>query len=277
VSRPHTLILRTPEGVTLALPLASPVTRCLAWAVDLACVSLGSSVVGAILGLLGLVSPDVARALTVAAYFALSLGYGMALEWRWRGQTVGKRLLRLRVVDESGLRLRFSQVAVRNLLRPVDMVPAYYGVGGLAAFLSPSAQRLGDLAAGTVVVRHGHALEPDLDQVAGDRYNSLRDYPHLVARLRHAVTPEVAAVALRAVLRRDHLTPDARVDLFAEIALHLRAPVAFPEEATVGLTDEQYVRNAVDVLFRGTGPTSQAEGRRGAQGKVRLPTLPGPD
>lgn len=275
MSRPHALTVRTPEGVTFAVPLASPITRCLAWAVDTACVSVASKVVGMVLAFVGVASPDLSTALTVLAYFALSLAYGIALEWRWRGQTVGKRLLRLRVVDESGLRLRFSQVAVRNLLRPVDMVPAYYGLGGLAALLGPKAQRLGDLAAGTVVVRHGPPLEPDLDQVIGDRYNSLRDYPHLAARLRRAVGPELAGVALRAVLRRDRLDPDARVQLFAEIARHLRAPVLFPEEATVGLTDEQYVRNAVEVLFRsGNGPARQP--KRGAGNAERLPPLPGP-
>jgi uncharacterized RDD family membrane protein YckC len=277
VPRLDALTIRTPEGIRFSLPLATPVTRCLAWAVDLACVSLASSAVGGVLGLLGLLSPDLARALTIAAYFALSLGYGMILEWRWRGQTIGKRLLRLRVVDESGLRLRFSQVAVRNLLRPVDMVPAYYGVGGLAALLGAKAQRLGDLAAGTVVVRHGPALEPDLDQMAEDRYNSFRDYPHLAARLRQMVTPELAAVALRAVLRRERLEPDARVALFGEIAPRMRALVAFPEEAIAGLTDEQYVRNAVDVCFRVRNSAPEPRRQSGAPGKEPLPPLPGAD
>jgi len=248
--RAHDLTIRTPEGVAFSLPLASPVSRCLALAVDLACISLASSVVGKVLGLVGAVTPDLARALMVVSYFILSVGYPIALEWRWRGQTVGKRLLRLQVLDESGLRLRFSQIAVRNLLRPVDMLPAAYGLGALASLWSNKAQRLGDLAAGTVVVRQAPTLEPDLDQVVGDRYNSLRDSPHLAARLRHAVSPQLAAVALRAVLRRDRLDPAARLALFAELAEQLRAPVAFPEEATVGLTDEQYVRDAVDLLFR---------------------------
>ncbi len=245
-----TLTLRTPEGVVFALPLASPVARCLAWAVDFGCVAVASGAVGGALGLLGLASPDLARALAILSYFALSLGYGIALEWKWRGQTVGKRLLHLRVVDQEGLRTRFSQIAVRNLLRPLDMLPAYYGVGGAACLLSPRAQRLGDLAAGTVVVRQPPVAEPDLDQVGGERYNSFRDHPHLAARLRQRADPGLAALALRALLRRDRLEPAARVALFAELAGRLRELAAFPEEATLGLTDEQHVRNAVDVFFR---------------------------
>jgi len=250
VSRAATLTIRTPEGVAFALPLASPVARCLAWAVDFGCISVASGAVGGALGLLGLASADLARALTIVAYFALSLGYGIALEWKWRGQTVGKRLLHLRVVDQAGLRTRFSQIAVRNLLRPLDMLPAYYLVGGAACLLSSRAQRLGDLAAGTVVVRQPPVAEPDLDQLVGERYNSFRDHPHVAARLRHRLDPSLAALALGALVRRDRLESDARVALFAEVAARLRALAEFPEEATLGLTGEQYVRNAVDVFFR---------------------------
>ena len=75
-------------------------------------------------------------------------------EWRWRGQTIGKRLLRLRVVDAEGMRLQFNQIVTRNLLRFVDSLPAFYFVGGLACWLSPKCQRLGDIAANTIVIRN---------------------------------------------------------------------------------------------------------------------------
>jgi hypothetical protein len=82
------------------------------------------------------------------------------------------------------------------------------------------------------------------------KYNSLRDYPHLVTRLRQKVTPQEAGIALQALLRRDSLAPQARVELFEQIASHFRSIVEFPDEATYGITDEQYVRNIVDILFR---------------------------
>ena len=184
------------------------------------------------------------------AYFVVSIGYGAATEWYWRGQTVGKRLLHLRVMDEQGLRLQPSQIVVRNVLRAIDMLPAFYLVGGVACLISPRAQRLGDFAANTIVVRHPELLEPDIDQLLTGKFNSFRDYPHLAARLRQRVSPQEAGIALRALLRRDELDPGARVELFGEIAAHFRAIVEFPEEATFGLTDEQYVRNAAEVIFR---------------------------
>jgi hypothetical protein len=197
-----------------------------------------------------LVSPDLARAMVVLAYFVISIGYGIVCEWYWRGQTVGKRLLRLRVMDAQGMRLQFSQIVIRNLLRFIDMLPGLYFVGGLACLLSSRAQRLGDFAANTIVIRNPKTKEPDLDQLLAGKYNSLRDHPHLAARLRQRVAPAEARVALQALLRRDELDDKARVELFNAIAAHFRSLVEFPPEATEGITDEQYLRNVVDILFR---------------------------
>src|SRR5262245_61696861 len=130
------LKIRTPEGIVFSHQLAGPVTRLLAWFVDFLCIGVLSSVVGKIVLMLRLISTDFALGLAVVAYFAVSIGYGIVLEWHWRGQTIGKRLLGLRVLDEEGLRLRFSQIVMRNLLRFVDMMPAFYLVGGLACFFS---------------------------------------------------------------------------------------------------------------------------------------------
>ena len=249
-NKTNTLLIQTPEGIVFSLLLAGPVTRFLAWSIDLVCISVASSLVGAVLGLLGLISVDFARAAMLLAWFIIQTGYGIVLEWFWRGQTMGKRLLRLRVMDAQGLQLQFSQIAIRNLLRFVDALPALYLVGGIVCLASRRAQRLGDLAANTIVVRNPKIREPDLDQLMAGKFNSLRDYPHLVARLHQRVSPTEARVALQALLRRDELDARARVDLFAEIAAHLRSLVEFPPEATEGITDEQHVRNVVDVLFR---------------------------
>jgi uncharacterized RDD family membrane protein YckC len=244
------LVIRTPEGITFAQTLAGPMPRFLAWSLDAMIVFGLGWAIGLVFGLLGVLSPDFARAMMLLAYFVISIGYGILLEWIWRGQTLGKRVLRLRVVDAEGLRLQLNQVVIRNLLRFVDMLPMFYLVGGIACFVSRRSQRLGDLAANTVVVRAPKRSEPDLDQLLAGKYNSLRQYPHLEARLRQRVAPAEARVAMRALLRRDSLDPAARVTLFAELAEHFRALTPFPAEAVEGMPDEQYVRNVVDVLYR---------------------------
>jgi uncharacterized RDD family membrane protein YckC len=245
-----TLLVRTPEGIVFSQMLAGPVTRFLAWLVDLLCIVGLLMGLGFALGLLGILGADLAGAFGTLAYFIISVGYGMACEWAWRGQTVGKRLFRLRVVDADGLRLQFNQIVTRNLLRFVDSLPAVYFVGGVACWLSPRCQRLGDLAANTVVIHNPRLAEPDLDQLLAGKFNSLREHGHLAARFRQQVSPAEAAIALQALLRRDDFDPEARVELFADLAAHFQAKVAFPAEATDGVADEQYLRNVVDVIYR---------------------------
>lgn len=244
------LQIRTPEGIVFSQLLAGPVARSLAWAVDLGCVLLLVTAFSAVTTLLVLINPGAAIALQLIGYFTVSIGYGIACEWLWRGQTVGKRMCRLRVVDAEGLRLQFNQVVTRNLLRFVDALPLFYLVGGAVAWFSPFCQRLGDIAANTVVIRHPRLREPDLDQLLAGKYNSLRQYPHLAARLRQNVSPAEASLALQAVLRRDEFDPSARIELFADLASHFRARTQFPAEATEGLADEQYIRNVVDLIYR---------------------------
>jgi hypothetical protein len=203
-----------------------------------------------VIGLLSVVSFGIAQAIQIILFFLISIGYRIVLEWHWRGQTIGKRLLRLRVVDAQGLRLQFSQIAIRNLLRFVDAFPLFYLVGGVACLVSRRAQRLGDFAANTVVIRAPKLTEPDLEQLFSGKYNSFREHPHLEARLRQRVPAAEASLALQALLRRDQLDPVARVELFSDLAGHFRSKAQFPPEATDGITDEQYVRNVVDVLYR---------------------------
>lgn len=245
-----TLHIRTPEGVVFSQELAGPMTRFLAWGIDFLLLLAFVVLLIILLGMFSVISADIAQAAGSLLYFAFSIGYGIVTEWRWRGQTFGKRALRLRVVDIHGLRLTFGQIVVRNLLRFVDMLPGPYLVGGLACLFSARCQRLGDLAANTIVVRIPKLQEPNLDQLVADKYNSLRAHPHLEARLRQRVSPAEAGIALQALLRRDLLEPRARVELFEELAAHFKGKVAFPPEATDGITDEQYVRNVVDCLFR---------------------------
>lgn len=249
-TRTNLLVLRTPEGITFSLLLASPVSRFLAWAVDAACIVAASGLVRQVLSLAEFINHGLVQASLVIGYFAISAGYGIACEWYWRGQTIGKRLVRLRVIDAEGLHLQFNQVVIRNLLRLIDILPAFYLVGGAVCLLTRKSQRLGDIAAGTVVIRQPRLVQPDIGQLLGGKYNSLLAYRHLGARLKQRVPPRTATVALDAILRRDQLDPAARLDVFADLAAHFKSLVVFPDEATEQLSDEQYVRNVVEILYR---------------------------
>ncbi|MBL8237572.1 MAG: RDD family protein [Bryobacterales bacterium] len=244
------LELRTPEGMAFTLPLAGPVSRLLAVMVDVVAVSLAASVIGRVTALVSAFHADFGAGLTTLLYFAVTVLYAILTEWLWQGQTVGKRLMKIRVVDRDGLPIHVSQVVVRNLLRPVDMLPAFYLLGGLVAMGSRYGQRLGDLAANTVVVRTRQWEIPDWEKLLAGKFNSMLEHPHLAARLRQRATPALAGVALDALMRRDQLADTARVELFAELAARLRKLVEFPAETIEGLSDEQYVRNAVEILFR---------------------------
>jgi uncharacterized RDD family membrane protein YckC len=244
------LQIRTPEGIVFSQVLAGPVTRFLAWFIDFLVIAALLTLLSYALLLLRLLDAGLAGAASALGYFIISIGYGITCEWWWRGQTIGKRMFRLRVVDAEGLGLQFNQIVARNLLRFVDSLPVFYFVGGLACWFSAHCQRLGDLAANTVVIHHPRITQPDLDQVSPGKFNSLRQFPHLAARLRQRVSPAEAALALQALLRREPFQPAARVELFTELAAHFRAKVPFPAEALDGITDEQYLRNVVDVVYR---------------------------
>jgi len=247
--RLHVWKVRTPEGVAFTHRLASPVLRLAAVAIDWMAVSAAWSAVAAVIALLSLVSVDFAGLVATVSYFVLSQGYRIAAEWMWQGRTIGKRVLRLRVVDERGLRLRFSQVAMRNLLRFVDVLPAAYLVGGVAALASRKGQRLGDLAAGTLVIWEPPETLPDLTLLRSEKFNSLREHPTAVARLRQSVTAAEARAAWQALARRGEMDAEARVRLFAELAEHFRSVTPVPADAVEGVSDEQFVRNVVDVLY----------------------------
>ena len=254
---PAQLRIRTPEGITFAYPLAGPVTRCLAWALDGVITFAMAFGLSWALALLRYLAPDLTTAVAVIAFFLLSVGYGVVLEWFWRGQTVGKRVFRLRVMDADGLRLHFHQVLMRNLVRFADMLPGCYLVGGLACLLSRKAQRLGDLASGTIVIHQRKHGEPDLDQLLGSKFNSLRTHPHLCARLRQRASSDEARIALQALVRRDEFDGSARIELFAALAAHFRQMAEFPADVLETMPDEQFIRNVVDVLFR----TNEARAR----------------
>jgi uncharacterized RDD family membrane protein YckC len=244
------LRIRTPEGISFALDLASPLVRFFAWSVDaLIIIGLGLFLQQMIITPIIKASPDIGTGLYIVVTTVLSLCYAMAMEWFWGGRTLGKRLFRLRVMDSNGFHLQASQVVVRNLLRVIDSLPLLYLVGGAASFFSPLYQRLGDQVAGTVVVKLPKFNSPDLTALGEQKFNSLRAYPHLVARLRQTVTPAEADIALQALRRRDTFDDLERTNLFDQLADHFKAKCNFPEEAVRTISSEQYLRNVVELIY----------------------------
>ncbi len=138
----------TPEGVELTLHLAGPVPRAMAWAIDLAirvAILMLTSTAVLPLGQAGL------GVLLLTAFFVEWL-LPAWFEASWRGQTPGKRAMGLTVLNDDGTPVRWPAALTRNLLRAVDFLPFLYGIGLLAMLSSRDFKRLGDLAAGTVVV-----------------------------------------------------------------------------------------------------------------------------
>ncbi len=256
-----TLKIHTPEGVSFELPIASPFSRCLALAIDLGVLIALTILIKTVLGALAIIGrgipffgdslSDFGTAATILMQFLIAMFYGITFEWLWNGQTVGKRLMKMRVIDERGLPLSVRQIIIRNLFRAVDILPAmFYLVGGISCLLTKRCQRLGDLAAGTLVIREVKVQAPDISGRSEFEENSFATVPHLEARLRQKTSPEEARIALDSILRRDEMDADHRLKVFAGIADYFRKISDFPDEITHGLSDEQYVRNVVDTLYR---------------------------
>ena len=196
------------------------------------------------------INQDLTYAALIVLYFLLNVGYPIAMEWMWRGQSIGKKLFGLRVIDAGGRRLEFTQILLRNLLRSVDTLPLAYLVGGASLVLSQRCQRLGDMVANTVVVRHRNlSLLPIPESRSTEKFNSLLTHPHLAARLRQTASPELAHIALETILRRDELAPGARIKIFHALAGRFQAVVRFPDETVAGLADERYVRNCLEIVL----------------------------
>src|SRR5436309_2451113 len=175
----------TPESVEFAYEVAGLGSRMLAVLID-----MGVLVAGVLLGtLVGLTTAFFGGILGIFLQyvlpFAFLFGYFIVCEWRLNGQTVGKRLLDLRVIDDRGFSIDLFQSVIRNLLRLVDMMPfVFYGVGGVAALCNARQKRLGDSAAGTLVVKVRQRVMPAAVMAPNERYNSLQDDAALRARIR---------------------------------------------------------------------------------------------
>jgi uncharacterized RDD family membrane protein YckC len=182
--------------------------------------------------------------IAVLLTFAVAWSYFILLEWLGNGQTIGKRIFGLRVIADDGSPAGFTAVLVRNLLRVVDFLPGFYGLGLLAIVVSSRSQRLGDLAAGTFVVR---APRPQLD------YFSLRTVTPLGAGAQVAVRAlpgEAQRLVREFVAREGKLAPDHRARVAKQLAERLR-PYATPD-VDAGLSDVELIR-AIARSLRASG------------------------
>jgi uncharacterized RDD family membrane protein YckC len=154
------LTIETPEQTTLEYPLAGIGSRFLALAIDtliqlagllaLLLLAAGWARLGGPRWRPATVWGEAAAVLAVAGIY---YGYFAAFESLWNGQTPGKRRMNLRVIQDSGRPVNAMQAIARNVVRLVDQVPAFYCFGVASALLNRRNKRLGDFAAGTVVVQ----------------------------------------------------------------------------------------------------------------------------
>jgi len=244
------LAIATPEGVLFRLPLAGPGPRLYAMLLDTAIVLAGVNGLGYLVYWIFAKEPGFGVMTITIAEFAIGFAYGALLEGFWNGQTIGKRLFHLRVIDQSGLPLRIEQAWVRNLMRVVDALPLAYLIGGISVLSSPIMQRFGDRVAGTLVVRENPLAAPADEIWSHQKYNSFTEYPAIAMHLRRAATPELAGLIQDALRRSNELAPYARREIYRDLAAYLQTEISpFPDELVEMLSDEQYLTNAAGVLF----------------------------
>jgi uncharacterized RDD family membrane protein YckC len=228
VSYEDRISIATPEGVDLELTLAGLGSRAVARIVDqliqtgvLIALALLAAVVGG--------EGNTAGALFLAVLFLVQFGYDVLFETLASGRTPGKRWSGLRVVRSDGGPVGFVASAVRNLVRLVDFLPGVYAVGMAAVLVSRRNQRLGDMAASTVVVRerHGGRRAKAGPSTSGALWSHAVD-AGAVAWDVSAVTADELATVRRFLDRRAGLTADARAHLAGQLADRLRPKVAGP-------------------------------------------------
>src|SRR5258707_13852024 len=175
----ETLVIETPERVPLHFALASIGNRFIACAIDHTIQITALIVLGIVFAIISDVSdfgnqfssmPKWAKALLYIFAFVVWDAYFVLFEWLWRGQTPGKRWLKLRVIREDGRPISFFEAMVRNLVRLADIiVPPFYSIGLISVFATDRDQRIGDLVACSVVVRERKSDDPAFTEAIDSR------------------------------------------------------------------------------------------------------------
>lgn len=221
------MTIPTPEGVEIELTLAGIGSRFAASVIDTA-FKVGLFI-GLILALFGGARLLEAAGVNGASFigdaifsvmtFLIFFGYDVLFETLANGRTPGKRWTALRVVKIGGRPVGFMASAIRNLLRLIDILPGFYVVGMVCVSVTALNQRLGDLAAGTVVVRERAPIkEPLLPTTSVPVETDVSDVS--------AITATELVTVRKFLERRSQLTPQARAQLATELWTRLRTKVA---------------------------------------------------
>jgi uncharacterized RDD family membrane protein YckC len=258
---PRELIIRTPENVEITHSLAGIGSRFIAVMIDhvlqvffMLLISL--SVVYAVQGTEGWhqVMDETANltgwalAALIVSMFLIFWGYFIFFEVLWNGQSPGKRVVQIRVVKDNGQPVDFFSSAVRNIIRIFDMQPGMtYGIGVASMFFSPAYKRIGDYAAGTVVVKE--YVEPKPRQPRRERRKrktqpteNLIEKPAETVPDEEGTIPGVSIEAIRRVSREEYEAArrflDRRADLDSSVAGALARRIAEPILARLDMTPD---------------------------------------
>jgi uncharacterized RDD family membrane protein YckC len=238
----------TAEKVPFTYRVAGIGSRFLAWLVDFWFIVL--------LGLAGsmFTMPLEARqeglggAVTQVWSFLLLWGYFLVFEWLWIGQTPGKRLLGIRVIQEKGTSISFFQSAVRNVVRWADSLPLFYGLGFSVMAANAKQRRLGDWAAGTLVVHVERKAKPIQALHEGGDVGVPND--SMVRQRLGQLTREQKQTLLDLCLRRDQLRISDRAQLFRAVADYFRQQLELvPQQHQ---SDEKFVVGLAVLLGSGS-------------------------
>lgn len=214
MSREITVI--TPENIPLTLELAGLGSRFGAVLVDMVAQAVVTLVllIGGSIALVATAfsSEEIIGGWLIAAgtllLFLIWFGYFILFETIWNGQTPGKRLFALRVVRDGGYPITVFAALARNLVRVADFLPIGYGVGAVVVFAHPEYKRLGDLAAGTLVVKERPAVPPPVRDSGAHREETAPVLPPGMQHPADVLSAEEIALLRRFAIRRWQMTSD---------------------------------------------------------------------
>jgi uncharacterized RDD family membrane protein YckC len=246
----------TPEHVEIALEPAGLGGRFLALLVDLLLVVSVASITAQIC--LVFAPLGVAGIIRGVAFLLIGWGYHVYFEVKHQGQSPGKRVFGLRVVDGRGLPLALEQSFIRNAVRALDALPLGYALGAITCLVDPERRRLGDLVADTLVVRETRRFEVDR-RVARERiYNSLRE-PRVLRMIGRRVGLEEREFLAALCLRAESLDAGVRFDIMEEVAAFYRERL---DLKAAPLSGESLVRGLAAIVLADRAVTAPATWRR---------------